>query len=337
MERQPHLLDTEKYLARVENSELEPEGSLAESLVRLKVPLHESGYQEEGTIEGSFEDYSFACTYSVPDEDSNNKIQTYLARLVKWEGIASDSASLDVKTWRQLDELVFKDRDGKATNLLTIAPESFQVFFCPTAEKMHGAVNTKDRVVYILGDILTPESISTLMHEVGHLWDVAKLKEHGVERLVTKSWNGRDDNAELIRRERTATAFAIQKMRPFLKGQMKKDITNHLKAYALQSYYARVREAVAFTRVLEKDFQSDADYWTDSLQKQEEDCLWETWWEWRDTPAYLEWKSKDEFKNINAWDEFGLWQEWIKKTGYNFHKDLPEEVVPDLLEQGEDK
>lgn len=175
-----------------------------------------------------------------------------------------------------------------------------------------------------MGDITSPRSIVTILHEIGHVFDYRNIDSKGVEKLVTDHRHSR--LAETLRKERSASAFAIKAIKPYLVHLgIKTDIINFLKYYALESYYDFVKSEVGHEKRM--------DSWARSEYGSEGSWSWEIseseqrvsdFSEWKKTAAYQKWKNMDQFRNIvdKFGEEYAAWSNWVDDTNYDHRKDI---------------
>ncbi|MCX6720921.1 MAG: hypothetical protein NTW11_03910 [Candidatus Staskawiczbacteria bacterium] len=236
-----NLLNPDDYLRRlldpaedfISLDELERATPIKESLGRLDKPLAEVKYNDEGEVRINNDNINFRFVYSRVDEDKRDGIEEYLSK------IPHKKQQNDIGNWRNLDQMFF-NIDGADVNLLDVLPNGYKVLFCPEPGTIHGATDEKDKVIKVLGDIVTPRAIIIMLHEIGHTIDLANENRLKFD-LSKKNY----DVAEMIRRERTATAFAFKALKPFLKDQQfKNDVVNYLKNAALDSYYGKANELI---------------------------------------------------------------------------------------------
>jgi len=308
-EKQENFLDAEDYLKRVAIKDNNiSEKDLQESLDRLSKLLGKVDYKDADSVEVSDGNVEFGFSYSAPEKELNLGIERYASKYSSDVDFNKDY--FNVENWKKLTSLSFQSGDVKK-DLLAFLPENYSVVFCPTKEYSHGAVDSS--CIYILGDMATPRSIITLLHEMGHIFDYmnkdrvqigGSLLHHGA--------------AESVRRERTASAFVFRVMRPFLKdAQIKGDVINLLKNYALESYNLSATEE--FHKIekqkpyLERVVRRAEVDWQAQEQEMEEQRLWDDFLAWRKTEEYNKWKEKDENKNMDIPEEFVEWRDLIEK------------------------
>ncbi len=134
-------------------------------------------------------------------------------------------------------------------------------------------------------------------------------------------------NAEQIRRERSASAFAFKLINPVLKNdQLKNDVRNFLKYFALAGYNCSARSTFEYVEVnqqiQQKEYNRAMGDWEVEEEEIERMALSYDFLEWKKTEAYKGWKDKEENKKLKDYEEFDPWNEWVKNTGYDYKKDL---------------
>ncbi len=226
MEKNPKV-NTEAYLNKMEQADISISAEeLLLSHERLNKPF--AGMSREGDsvriVEGDAEMHIQYAPY------------TYEDRGVQYED----------KSMKRVKALSFAI-DGGVVDIFDILPEGQQILVSPDSDKKRGHVMMKDkhgiRTISLLGDLDSPRMLAILFHEIGHVIDFEKLDRFGLETLTDVHDNS--DIAEVIRRERAATAFALKALKPFLRNkQLRRDMINLLKYDALGSYYIGAREDI---------------------------------------------------------------------------------------------
>ncbi len=333
LQQKPDVWSAEKYLKRTamrknEDTSEETLERVEEAIARLGKPLAEVKYQETGEVEVNANDAQFKFSYSLLDEENKRWIDNFtggkMARNVDKEDFIKNADN-----WRSLDNLIFQV-EGKEKNVLNSLPKNSSVFFCPSMEYAHGAavdIYFADKYhIYIVGDITTPRSLVTLMHEIGHVFDYENHRKKGSP--IKGSYH--HQTAEKIRRERAASAFALKMMRPFFKNkQFKEDAITFLKNYSLADYnwdaIETFRKEEEQRPYREREAVKAQSEWEAEEAEMETYRLIDDFYEWKKTDAYKEWKEKEENKNLDEYDEFGVWRQWIEDTNYDYQKDLKKE------------
>jgi hypothetical protein len=317
-----NLIDPDEYLKKVEPKDDEDDFIPADELSkivptllsseRLNGPFRHIEYKDADTIDVPNDKIDFRFAYSIPGE----KLKSCVAKQYG-----------DPDRWRMLDNIIFKS-NGADVDLIGVLPTGYNVLFCPEHQRFHGAVSLNDKIIYIFGDIATPKSLLTLLHEMGHAFDEEESRKADRAKIDSSKINYRI--AEEVRSERAATAFALRILRPFLKDQkFKIDAINFLKKIALQSYYDHAlqnmeRSSNADTKTREDDM--DVGYmegWDNEIPK-ERVPLYYDFYGWKTTDAYKQWKNNEDNKYLEDDKEVETWIDWIGKTGYDYKKDIKE-------------
>jgi len=157
--------------------------------------------------------------------------------------------------WKILENLTIKDSTQKLE--LEEYLKLYNVRFSEEADEHH--FNPADRKIIEMGNILTPRSILELLHEIGHFVYRDSLKESNPQKFkeLKKASlffiNDIDNNLRFsidkkqleqlcglkLEEERNAWAFALKKLKPFIKKDglfTKEDILNYIHNVALQTY-----------------------------------------------------------------------------------------------------
>ena len=138
------------------------------------------------------------------------------------------------KNWRKLVFLELRSVENEAgnrTDLLSDLIQDSTVHFKINNFDESSRMRTDGLVLEQSENILTPKGLIVFLHEVGH--DVyRRFKEvNGIEQdrasllglLATSAFSDKEKLAESLRDERNASAYALKKLRPFLRnGSMSK-------------------------------------------------------------------------------------------------------------------
>ena len=311
------------------------EEAIEESLTRLSIPLKEVTYQESDSVDINLDEVKFNFSYLPIDEQSKSNIDQYVHRKsTGLEGKSYEPFITNLDNWKRLNSLTFKVGQ-REKDVFDSLPKNSKIFFCPTIEDFHGAMRAhynsstkeKEYLIYIIGDITCPRSIATLMHEMGHVFEYENRKRGKGSSLKGGPGDVHYENAEQIRKERTASAFAFKVMKPFLKDrELKEDMINYLKGYALSAYNWEARENFEKDEGLkpyrEKEAARAMFDWEVDQRESETQSLMSDFLRWQRTDAYQQWKSREENEKLHEYDEFGVWRSWIKETNYEYKKDF---------------
>ena len=189
-------------------------------------------------------------------------------------GVNVDINSTNQKEWRILESYEFSDEKGNNINLndllqykgprlgkmttrdLTIlfhnsglTPESFRL----------GEANAEHSVVMIYGNVLSPATLITVLHEMGHCENPPNEKDmryRGYLLTFNKKFLTEDEGkdpeieekiaGEVVKQERDAWAFALKKLRPFMRSGAldKKDVLQVCHDIALRGYMNRINDVI---------------------------------------------------------------------------------------------
>ncbi len=321
-------MNSEQYLKRIEDDKEKMSASeIDAALTRLNTPLREVAYAEQGAERVEGEDFTFEFSYSSLGEEAQKEdIERRLARLQ----VDRNVEYAKPENWRKLDTLIFELKGGEQIDLFEKLPADSEILFCPTNEEFHGSVASPPVRIHILGNLATPRSLVTLLHEVGHVFDDENLRKMGREDMMDNKIDAH--KAEKLRKERSASAFAFKIIRTAIpEGQLRTDARTFLKSYALTSYRQSIKEDLAENARMSRFLMSEYDYWMGSPGEDEERQLFDDFMEWRTTPAYTKWKSAPENTEVSfeKGEEYGHWREWIERSKYDFYKDIyPESGEP---------
>lgn len=299
------------------------------SLERLSVPMQGVSYEERGSFEIGEGNLKVKVSYSSIENNEKSRIQAFIKETSRWREGGESPTYLNTDTWRRVDSLVI-EYEEREIDVLRTGPSAYNIYFS-SGDFINGAV--MDNEIFIIGGLEKPISLVTLMHEIGHLWDFAKLKESRTEQLVDSHRYARQ--AEKIREERAANAFALKQMRPFIEDdQRKRDVFKFLSHYAQASYNRGVTGEIVQDQYLSRKVAKDYDLEAER-QEEEQRELWDGFEKWKKTQVYQTWKAQPENANVEEFEEFGNWVDWVGRTGYEYWKDLPEEEGRMLFDNDE--
>lgn len=308
-----NLQSTEKILKKSNRAaeNLPNEEEVSQSIERLKKPFGEFEYKDSGLETIEFEGKTFRLRYS----DVYPHLIPRLKEYMEIKGLSSDDIDNEINYWKFVDSLKFII-DGKELDLLKLVPNSYNVFFKPSSAEIHGAV-MRSKDIFISADIATPVGIATLMHEIGHIVDNIKLKVSNLSDLT----DGEQyyNIAEKVRKERSANAYALKAVRPFLSTtEQKSDLRNFLINYALRTYNVGASEVIKHIEYGNRQ----AGHFAPDFELSESDMFWDDFVEWKKTPEYKELKDKIFPVGTEEEEEFGIWLEWVRKNEYSYEDDL---------------
>lgn len=315
------LKKSEDYLKKInQTSRGESDPAVEESEKRLATPIAEVQYGQDDSVEISGKDYDLKFQYSPVDDESWSDVEEYMNGLrEKLRGYLDEL--WDTGSWRQVSGLRAKPKNAESeVDLLKAIPEGYQLFFCPTDVLHYGSILHEQKKIYIIGNLASPISLVILLHEAGHGWDVQELEDPGSSKLT-------DDHefalqAEKIRRERAASAFALKTLRPFLSKEQRADAINYLKHIALKSYNDKAREMIEGPKTNTMvHYGQDYEY---SEQEQHEQWMWDEWMNFKKSDEYADWKQMKEFESLDEDEEYGAWRDWAEKKWAKEAESSPE-------------
>lgn len=325
-EKPNNIINPDDYLKRIELKDRDTsETEIEESLLRLSVPLQHVEYRESDTVEVTSDRVNFRFSYSLPNDFLVTGIKRYMRETLKEAQIDGPKRNQEEsKNWRKLDRLSFSLGETEV-DLLSILPSGYNILFCPKSSEFNGAIYLGYKKIYILGDITAPRSLITLLHEIGHIFDIENSEKPDAKTFLAQAEN--KDIALKLKGERGASAFAFKILRPFIiDSQFRRDVVNFLRNYALDSYYEGAREKIKdriYTKSYrQKEAQREMNEWRDEEEALERQIQWDNFDRWRKTDAYKQWKQTDVAKVLEDYEEFSVWQEWIGKTNYDYTKDF---------------
>lgn len=317
----PQLFSSESLLKKAEkNNGIEYSQETIDTVERLKKPF-ENVKTADGKIDIDIEGQTLHVEIGSVDEGDTEDISNFTYDLISQNKY---DPSIEFK---KINTLSFKHANGEF-DVLSLIPREYIIYYYPTISmniiEYDGSVDGNRKAIYIAGDICSPLTLAILFHEMGHVVDFGRLEKLGVRSLVTP--HEYHEQAETLRKEKTASAFAISLMRQHLEDTtLKKDIVSFLKDYALQSYNLSVNTEIGGQEMYKAQMNSEwGDY--ESLTRQEEETRMylDAWEKWQKTEQYQKWKQGLSPEDL-GWAEFGVWREWVETSGYEYWNDYPEE------------
>lgn len=317
----PQLFSSDSLLKKAENrNEIEYSQETLDTVERLKKPF-DNVKTADGKIDINIEGQALHVELAIVDENDAENIEKFASSV-----IARNNYDPSVE-FKKIEVLSFKHADGKF-DVFSLLPPGYVIYYYPVASlniiEHDGSVDGNRKAICIAGDICSPLTLAILFHEMGHVVDFGRLEKLGVQSLVTPhEYQG---HAETLRKEKTASAFAISMMRQHLKNTtLKKDIVSFLKDYALQSYNLSVNTEIGGQEMYKAHMNSEWAGYESSMRQEEEDRMYlDSWEKWQKTEQYQKWKQGLSPEDL-GWAEFGVWREWVETTGYEYWNDYPEE------------
>lgn len=326
------LFNSEQYLTKIEtiNFELEEGKKILASFKEFCEPLQDVDYGNSGEVRIERGDESIEFSYESLDSEMKSVLQDYFVKSGDKDYIAE---RLDTSRWRQLKEYGINET-SKSTVLLDIiklVPDDYKILFYPQKEFVNAcAINSPDhKLILLVGDMSALVVPLVLLHEIGHVQDNMNLSRVGLDKLVTDSSYALE--AEKLRKERTATSFALKVLRPlFGKSEFidKQAVINFLKSFALNTYHNSIESLLSvkgfyggfssskLARDFARDFESDLEVGEEMGRQMEEgrEASKVEFEEWKKTPGYIEWKKLE--RNMDDSREFDNWERERNLSGY---------------------
>lgn len=317
----PQLFSSESLLKKAEkNNEIEYSQETIDTVERLKKPFENVRTADE-KIDINIEGQILHVEFLPVDEGDTEDIANFTHDLISQNKY---DPSIEFK---KIHTLSFKNDDGEF-DVLSLIPREYIIYYYPTNStniiEYDGSVDGNRRAIYIAGDICSPLTLAILFHEMGHVVDFGRLEKLGVRSLVTP--HEYHEHAETLRKEKSASAFAISLMRQHMKDEaMKKDVVSFLKDYALQSYNLLVNTEIGGQEMYKDQMHADWGDYESIMRQEEEDRMYlDAWEKWQKTEQYRNWKQGLGTEDL-GWAEFGVWREWVETSGYEYWNDYPDE------------
>lgn len=169
---------------------------------------------------------------------------------------------------RKLESLILKNKESQLDILSLLSPD-YSTYITTNLDKIDNSFESvhrpNERKIFINSPLLSVDGIMTLLHEIGHNHrdqhqsvleqnkDENSLLRFKVSGIIEKILAGIifrgpniKDASRVLRDERDAWSFALQKIKPFMKDLNVdiNDMENIIHHYALYSYSLLIRDDV---------------------------------------------------------------------------------------------
>ncbi len=309
---QPKIQSTDKVLSKLKNSVGISEQELEEIFSRIDQPLLE--FDKNGEVEREFDSKKLSVRYRELNPEEHQKmldasIQAGLGNAVNYDD------------WRVITKLQLLDQEGLVLDFMTSSPEGYELFFNSSSYMDWGFVRSKEGravgEVYVIGNF-SFKALLTTLHEIGHLWDYSRLQTLDKDHLMDDHRHAM--RAEVLRRERAASAFAFAKLRKLTQDDsLRKDAVSYLKYFALKDYYDRAAKEIQHDEYMSDVVAKDFDQGSLDVEEAERQ-FYDDFLKWKKSSMYEMWKSHRE--PMEDWEEYGKWREWLTESGYDYYKDI---------------
>lgn len=305
--RGTHKILDEARIVRAETGRANEEGLYLETESRIFQPFFAKQTESQ---KSTINENLMQVTETELDWDSQEQLALYIVRLEEREGDKGNFS--DQKNWRAANELKYILGETEF-DIFSYLPEGYKVLFCPTGELNTGSIEFRNKIIYIPNEITSLGALATILHEVGHVKDFEHLEKLGRTELTEGGDEYENRGAEVLRKEREASLFALRKMWKELRKdeQTKKDILLFLKNIAYNSYCDGALSTAATTRIMAHHSPYDVESMAEELEREN----WDAWWKFKHSDEYQAWKNIEEFAKLEDDEEYGEWSRWIEETG----------------------
>lgn len=306
--RSTHKILDEARAVRAETGRANEEGLYLETERRIFQPFFSSQIESQ---KSTAHENLMQVTETELDGHGQEQLALYIGKLEEREGAKGNFS--DQKNWRLANELQYKFGETEF-DIFSYLPEDYKILFCPSGELHTGSVDIKNKIIYIPNEMSSLGDLATILHEVGHVKDFEHLEKLGLTEFTEGGDEYENKGAEVLRKEREASLFALRKMWGELRKdeQTKKDILLFLKNIAYNSYCDGALGTAATTRMM--GHHSPYDTETDMVEELERD-RYDAWEKFRKSDEYQAWKNIEEFSQLENYEEYGAWSSWIEETG----------------------
>ena len=180
-------------------------------------------YEKEGQITVDKEKFELKFDY---EQISEKELESLKNKLV----VNQETRAEDLK---EIINFLLKEKEsGQELNLKKILPKDYRVFFMPEREVEDSSVHLPTKNIFVGNDPLSVANIYTMFHEIGHAdeyegFTKTQKKSAEVVYSVNAYLQGQKteemppaegDLEKMLRLERNAHSFALNKLRPFIKA-----------------------------------------------------------------------------------------------------------------------
>ena len=239
-------INTGKFIERTNKKEFaRSQEEIRESISRLETPLRKINYGERGEEDVTWDNLRFHFSYTpidTTDETAMRGLRSHIDHFIKTRDGSSNSIYADINSWRKLDSfVVFKEGSPDGKNVI---PDTDNIFFCPLSDQTGGSAVKELNSAFFHNDLAKPRTIISILHELGHRWDFRNLQQDNTESFMAD--HRYLDQAERLRAEKTATAFALKTLKIMRSDkQAWQDINTFLKDYALSFEYETLKSNIS--------------------------------------------------------------------------------------------
>lgn len=317
--RDAHNILEEAHTISEETRKAHEEGLFQTLEQRVFKPLFNVNY-EVGTQNISEGENQMSYTETELSKDDKERLARYIASQDK--NTAEGGNFSDENNWHATDQLIYKIGETNL-DIFSYLPNGYKILFYPNSKVYNGAIDSENKIIYITSDISSLGGIATILHEVGHAKDDEHLKKLGETKFtIGGNWE-ENRTAEQLRKEKEASLFALRKLWKELRKneQTKKDMLLYLKNMAYYSYCAEGLQHITIARAIAhgSPYDHDLDI-AEELNREQYDA----WDKFKKSDEYQAWKNMEEFSQLDEFEQYGAWCEWIEKKG---HRNISDDLI----------
>ena len=200
-------------------------------------PLWFEAEGAESEFSGHYEENGFSVDFALQKPSSSKRFT---------ERIKSPFVSHDTKKEMYLrsklfvlDQLTLGIENDSKLDLLSDLPQDYIVFFIDTTKHgSSGIASAQDKFIQINGDLTKISTQLALLHEIGHrghTFNDRIMKKQYLDENLSK-----EEMAVVLREERDAWAYALHKLKPFLKDKTIRDQALEMVHSCLSTHYQSI-------------------------------------------------------------------------------------------------
>lgn len=220
----------EKTLSRESNRP--PDEEIQSALARLRIPLSDADLSQAGEHSFSLEELGISFTLRIRKLaiDRPDEIRTLLRCL----HTLNDTSGWEIEygQYAIIESLIIEDKAGE--NTFDLVPANYIVYNLVDSTQLDkAAIAPSEKAIVIMGNPSAPETILSLLHEVGHIYAPQEAEQ--------QSELPPDDPASRLFAERNTNAFVLNFVRKFVpaaNSELRNAILKKINHGGLASYEA---------------------------------------------------------------------------------------------------
>ncbi|HXK35262.1 MAG TPA: hypothetical protein VJ103_02045 [Candidatus Paceibacterota bacterium] len=244
-------MEPKEYLEKKLEKQSLPEKEVTEFLSIFNKPFQEVAFSKSGEITLEKGDLKINLSYnSLPKELLVEKSKE-ISKLPRKQQQLIENMDLAAGKYKELKKLTLENQNSflNITDLVSETKIFFKVIFDKEDSRVSSRFDSRSNGIFLKQNILNPYGIVVLLHEIGHATDPFFLSAEELPKPKghdEKIYLNEEQLQTILRSERNASSFAINKIRPFIKElDIDEETLNKLIHYPLENYSKRIRAMLA--------------------------------------------------------------------------------------------